>query len=66
MIGDEYHYMFDCSYIKSKRPHFLGQQYFQVLKEKRMSSLFETKDIDQLNMLALFAPKIIDTCESFT
>ena len=60
-IGDEHHYLFECSFFQKERMKFLEPRLMQHPIEGRMARVFDTEDVKQLTKIALFIGKIIET-----
>ena len=54
IIGDEFHYLFECDYFKESRDKYIPTQYIEHPNTLIMSNLFNTKDVKILSKLAKF------------
>ena len=52
-IGDEHHYLFECSFFHKEQMQFLEPRHMQVPIDRRMVGVFDTENVKQLPKIAL-------------
>ena len=60
-IGDEYHYLFRCTYFTQERTLYLKKYFSQRPNTLKMNRLFNTRNKKELRNLARFQTIIIET-----
>ena len=63
-IGDEYHYLFECTFFSAKRPKYVNETVLQAQPHLKMKKLFSTTNADTLNNLAVFVCHIMEECKA--
>ena len=58
-IGDEFHYLFKCTYFSSQRARYLMRYYYTQPNMYKMTQLFESPDFNEMLNLAKFAHVIV-------
>ena len=52
-LGDEYHYIFECTHFNEKRSQLIDRRFLNDRSDIAMCSLFNTLDVNQLKKLRL-------------
>ena len=58
-IGDEFHYLFKCTFFHAQRAKFIMQYYYTHPNMQKMQQLFESTDYNDILNLAKFAEIIV-------
>ena len=58
-IGDEFHYLFNCTFFSSQRTRHLKEYYYTQPNMYKMTQLFESTDYNEMLNLAKFAHIIV-------
>ena len=64
LIGDEFHYMFQCEYFTEERKVFIPKKYINRPNTLKMNELFNTKNMKVLFKLAKFVKVILQKLSS--
>ena len=59
-IGDEFHYLFKCTFFSSQRARYLRRYYYTQPNMYKMTQLFESPDFTEMLNLAKFAQVIVN------
>ena len=63
-VGDEFHYLFKCSFFNAERHKFVDHNYTHGANTLKMNHLFNSKDLTELKNLACFAKIIMNQCKA--
>ena len=58
-IGDEFHYLFNCTFFSSQRTRHIKRYYYTQPNMYKMTQLFESPDFNEMLNLAKFAHIIV-------
>ena len=58
-IGDEFHYLFNCTFFSPQRARHLKRYYYTPPNMYKMTQLFESSDFNEMLNLAKFAHIIV-------
>ena len=62
-LGDEYHYIFECTHFTEKRSQLIDRRFLIDRSDIAMCRLFNTLDVNHLKQLATFVYLIMDACQ---
>ena len=63
-IGDEFHYLLECTYFDKLRKLYLHRKYFVTPNIIKFKDLLTSTSFETLNMLTIFIKKILNVCSS--
>ena len=59
-IGDEFHYLFRCTFFSSQRSRYIMRYYYTRPNMYKLTQLFESSDFTEMLNLAKFAGIIVN------
>lgn len=59
LVGDEFHYLFECDYFKAERKRYLNSYYYRRPNIIKFSQLLNSEDCKVLSKLSTFVDNIM-------
>ena len=59
LLGDEYHYLFECTHFSADRRNYIQRYYFTHPNTYKLQELINNKDISVLTKLAIFCKIVL-------